>query len=97
MGGRYAHASVSGIVALYSAIENAQKKAVGTPTAGGPPNCFSWLTNVSRETFLALIFLLFPAFSVLVALIGGWTIQPKCRFFSQPIGIRGFYFALSFF
>ena len=71
MGGRYAHPSASGIVALYSAIESAQKKAVGTPTAGGPPNCFSWLKNVSRETFLAPIFLLFPAFSVLVALIGG--------------------------
>ncbi len=27
---------------------------------------------------------------VLVALIGGWTIQVKCRFSAQPIGLRAF-------
>ena len=32
----------------------------------------------------------------MVALLGGWTIQPKCRFSAQPIDFRGFYFALCF-
>ena len=44
-----------------------------------------------------LQFFNFSAFSVLVALIGEWTIQPKCRFSAQPIGLQRFYFALSFF
>ena len=33
--------------------------------------------------------------SVLVALVGGWTIQAKCRFSAQPIGLRGFEFEFS--
>ena len=50
--------------------------------------------NVSRETFSALIFLSFSVISVFCALTGGYKIQPKCRFSSQPIDLRGFYFAL---
>ena len=42
-------------------------------------------------------FLLLPAFSVLVALIVGWTIQQNRPFSAQPIGFSGFYFVLSFF
>ena len=42
-------------------------------------------------------FLSFSAFSVLVALIVGRTIQPKCQFSAQPIGIPEFYFTLPVF
>ena len=50
--------------------------------------------NVSRETFSALIFLRFSVISVLVALLGGWTIQQNRPFSAQPIDLRGFEFAL---
>ena len=56
-----------------------------------------WCKNVSRETFSALIFLLFSVFSVLAALLGGDKIQPKCRFSAQPIWMWEFDFAVSFF
>ena len=49
--------------------------------------------NVSRETFSALIFLRFSVFSVLAALIVGWTIQQNRPFSAQPIDFHGFDFS----
>ena len=54
---------------------------------------YGWSKNVSRETFFAPIFLRFSVFSVLVALLGGWIIQRKCRFSAQPIDFQGFDFS----
>jgi len=51
------------------------------------------VANVSRETILPQA--TNKGFVVLVALIGGWTIQAKCRFSAQPIGLRDFDFELS--
>ena len=58
---------------------------------------YDWSKNVSRETFSASIFLFFLVLSVLVALLGGWTIQPKCLGSAQQIELRGFDFAAVFF
>ena len=46
------------------------------------------IENVSRETFSAPIFCLFPLVSVFCALIGGYKIQEEVRFSAQPLGLR---------
>ena len=46
------------------------------------------IENVSRETFSAPIFRLFPVVSVFCALIGGYKIQRKVRFSAQPSWLR---------
>jgi len=51
------------------------------------------IANVSRETILPQA--TNKGFVVLVALIVGWRIPPKCRFSAQPIGVRAFEFELS--
>ena len=61
-----------------------------TGLLGAEQECFTW--NIFHADFLY-----FSAFSVLVALIVGRTIQLKCRFPAQPIWIQRFNFALPVF